>query len=281
MRERHGIIRDVQDSPFTLRELRRSLAGQALALVCLVALFAFIGPFGTYDSLRLLGRIGYWALAMGANWLVCGGIMMVAIVTAGGASMRRRMLVTAAAAPVAAAPGTGVVLAAEALFRPGYADGISLPTIYLSVAVLMLAIGLAVVAVLEVRRRLADGSAAAPAESEDEDRGTRPGPAPGARFLDRLPERLGRDLIYLRTADHYVEAFTTAGSTLVLIRFVDAIAELEGAGGLRVHRSYWVANRHVTGSARRHGRTTLRLSGGHEVPVSRTYIAAARAAGLV
>ena len=216
MRERHGIIRDVQDSPFTLRELRRSLAGQALALVCLVALFAFIGPFGTYDSLRLLGRIGYWALAMGANWLVCGGIMMVAIVTAGGASMRRRMLVTAAAAPVAAAPGTGVVLAAEALFRPGYADGISLPTIYLSVAVLMLAIGLAVVAVLEVRRRLTDGSAAAPAESEDEDRGTRPGPAPGVRFLDRLPERLGRDLIYLRTADHYVEAFTTAGSTLVL-----------------------------------------------------------------
>ena len=281
MRERHGIIRDVQDSPFTLRELRRSLAGQALALVCLVALFAFIGPFGTYDSLGTPDRIGYWAVAMGGNWLVCGCLMMLALVLAGGASMRRRMLVTAAAAPVAAAPGTGVVLAAEALFRPGYADGISLPTIYLSVAVLMLAIGLAVVAVLEVRRRLADGSAATPRPERGRGPGTGPGPAPGARFLDRLPERLGRDLIYLKTADHYVEAFTTAGSTLVLIRFVDAIAELEGAGGLRVHRSYWIANRHVTGSARRHGRTTLRLSGDHEVPVSRTYIAAARVAGLV
>ena len=279
MREHHGIIRDVQDSPFTLRELRRSLAGQAVALVCLVALFAFIGPFGTYDSLRLPGRIGYWAVAMGANWLVCGCIMMLALVLVGGVSIRRRMLVTAAAAPVAAAPGTGVVLAAEALSRPGYADAISVPTIYLSVAVLMLVIGLGVVAVLAFRRpAVADGAPGPGAEPVDAG-GSRP--APGARFLDRLPQKLGRDLIYLKTADHYVEAFTTAGSTLVLIRFVDAIAELEGAGGLRVHRSYWVANRHVTGSARRHGRTTLRLSGGHEVPVSRTYIAAARAAGLV
>ena len=252
--------------------------------MCLVALFAFIGPFGTYDSLGLLDRIGYWALAMGANWLVCGGLMMLALVTVGGTSTRRRALVTAAAAPVAAAPGTGVVIAAETLFRQGYADAISLHTIYLSVAVLMLAIGLSVVAVLEARHRAA-ASAAGPAPNGDEDRaertGAHTGPAPGTRFLDRLPEKFGRDLIYLKTADHYVEAFTTAGSTLVLIRFVDAIAELDGAGGLRVHRSYWVASRHVTGTARRHGRTALRLTGGHEIPVSRTYLPAVRAAGLV
>ena len=43
----------------------------------------------------------------------------------------------------------------------------------------------------------------------------------------------------LKMADHYVEAFTTAGSTLVLMRFADAVSELEGADGLRVHRSYW------------------------------------------
>ena len=44
--------------------------------------------------------------------------------------------------------------------------------------------------------------------------------------------------------------FTTAGSTLVLMRFADAVAALEGAGGLRVHRSYWVAKKHVTGTVR-------------------------------
>ena len=271
----------MQDSPFTLREMRRSLAGQAVALVALVALFAFIGPFGTYDSLGVSSRIGYWAVAMGGNWLVCGSIMTLALVTAGGHSLRRRVLVTAAAVPIAAAPGTGVVFAAEALFRPGYAEPVGVPMIYLSVAVLMLVIGLAVVAVMEARRGLAERSVAGPAPEEAGESGARPGPAPGVRFLDRLPEKLGRDLVYLKTADHYVEAFTTAGSTLVLMRFADAVAELDGAGGLRVHRSYWVARRHVEGAERRDGRTTLRLTGGHEVPVSRTYMAAVRAAGLV
>ena len=270
----------MQDSPFTLRELRRSAAVQAVALVCLVALFAFIGPFGTYVSLDPAGRIGYWALALGANWLICGSLITLSLVAVGGAS-RRRVLAAAAAAPVAAAPGTGVVIAAEALFRPGYADPVSIPMFYLSVAVLMLVIGLAVVTIMELRRRAAPDAVAAPAAGRAETAEARSGLAPGARFLDRLPEKLGRDLIYLKTADHYVEAFTTAGSTLVLIRFVDAIAELDGAGGMRVHRSYWVARRHVTGAARRRSRTTLSLTGGHEVPVSRTYLAAVRAAGLV
>ena len=269
----------MQESPLTLRELRRSLAGQAVALVCLVALFAFIGPFGTYDSLGAPDRIGYWVVAMGGNWLVCGCIMMLALVLVSGVSIRRRILVTAAAAPVAAAPGTGVVLAAEALFRRGYAEAISVPTVYLSVAVLMLVIGLGVVAVLEIRRPAVADSAPGPDAEPMDAVGSRP--SSGACFLDRLPEKLGRDLVYLKTADHYVEAVTTAGSTLVLMRFVDAVAELDGAGGLRVHRSYWITCRHVTGGARRHGRTTLRLTGGHEVPVSRTYLPAARAAGLV
>ena len=100
------------------------------------------------------------------------------------------------------------------------------------------------------------------------------------RFLDRLPPELGRDLVYLKMADHYVEAFTAAGSTLILMRFADAIAELDGLDGLRVHRSYWVARRHVAGTARRAGRTTLRLTGGHLVPVSRGRLAEVRAAGL-
>ena len=261
--------------------MRRSAAVQAVALVCLVLLFAFIGPFGTYDSLGMGDRIGYWALVMGGNWLVCAAMMMLAVVTVGGVTLRRRTLVAAGTAPLAAAPGTGVVYGAEALLRPGYSEPVDVPTIYLSVAVLMLVIGLSVVVVLEVRRRLAAGAASFPAPDGTGDARTRSGHAPGARFLDRLPERLGRDLVCLKTADHYVEAVTTTGSTLVLMRFVDAVAELDGTDGLRVHRSYWVARRHVAGAARRDGRTTLRLTGGHEVSVSRTYMAAVRAAGLL
>ena len=69
----------------------------------------------------------------------------------------------------------------------------------------MLVIGLAVVSVLEVRRQLAEGGVAGPGADPAEASAARPGPAPGGRFLDRLPEKLGRDLVYLKTADHYVE----------------------------------------------------------------------------
>ena len=253
----------------------RSLAAQGIALASVVALFSFIGPFGTYDSLAPLARAGYWALAMGVNWLLCAAAIALALRIAGPGARRRLSMAIGGAALAAAVPGTGVVFAAEALFRPGYAAPGAVPTIYLAVAVLMLLIGHLVVAVRagfrEASAARADASPAPEAPA---------GAAPPPRFLDRLPSELGRDLVYLKMADHYVEAFTTAGSTLILMRFADAIAELDGLDGLRVHRSYWVARGHVAGTARRAGRTTLRLTGGHLVPVSRGRLAEVRAAGL-
>ena len=267
-------------SPSAHRELlgARSLAGQAAALAGLVTLFAFIGPFGTYDSMGPLERLGYWTVAMGANWLVCGGVMATALRLVSDGPPRTRILTVAGAALLAAIPGTGVVFTAETLFRPNYSDESSLPIIYVSVAVLMLAIGSTVVAVLARRRRNPENAEAA--VNGDDDAIGRTADRT-SRFLDRLPPELGRDLIHLQMADHYVEAFTTAGSTLVLMRFADAIAELDGADGLRVHRSHWVARDHVVGTARRNGRRVLRLTGGREAPVSRGYLADVRAAGLV
>ncbi|MDE0335272.1 MAG: LytTR family DNA-binding domain-containing protein [Defluviicoccus sp.] len=264
----------MQELSFTHRELLgpRSFARQGAVLVCLLGLFAFIGPFGTYDSMGLPDRFGYWALALGANWLVCGSVVMLALRLTDAASTPGRILAVAGVALVAAIPGTGVVYTAENLFRPDYDGAKALPTIYLGVAVLMVAISLLVVSVMP-RRRTAPADDVPPS-------GESPARSPGARFLDRLPPRLGRDLVCLRMADHYVEAFTVAGSTLVLMRFADAVAELEGAGGLRVHRSYWVAKRHVSRATRRNGRTVLHLTGGHEAPVSRGYLAEVRAAGL-
>ena len=280
----------MRDLRFTLRQSpgARSLAGQGLALAGLVGVFAFAGPFGTYDSIPPFGRLGYWALTLGINWLLCAAAMRLALRLAWAASRGRRMLALAGAALAAAAPGAGVVFTAEEVFRPGYSDPGVLPTIYAAVAVLMLAIGLPAAAFFAARR----GAAAPPAENGPAEDGPAPGgagaeeaPAGGGaagpnRFLDRLPPEIGRDLVCLKMADHYVEAFTTAGSALVLMRFADAVAELEGAGGLRVHRSWWVARRHVSGATRRGGRVVLRLTGGREAPVSRARLAAVRAAGL-
>lgn len=242
------------------------MTGEGVLLLGLVGLFAFMGPFGTFDALGPWERTGYWTLTLGVNWLVCGSVTRLTLRSMPTASRRRRMVAVAGVSLLAAVPGTAVVFTAEALFRSVHMASGQLLTIYAAVAVLMVAISGLVVTVGARRAVVAEKAGG---ES-----------ATAARFLDRLPEDIGRDLVCLKMADHYLEVFTTSGSTLLLMRFADALSELDGADGLRVHRSHWVARKHVVAAARRNGRTVLRLTGGREVPVSRGYLADVRAAGL-
>ena len=142
--------------------------------------------------------------------------------------------------------------------------------------------------------------AAAPARSADDVAGTRapgtteprarttapagrpsaapePPTASQARFYERLSRAVSRDIIYLRADDHYVHVHTSGGSCLVRNRFANAVADL-GALGMQVHRSYWVAHRHMITTVRRDGRLVLRVTGGENLPISRPYLAAVRAA---
>jgi hypothetical protein len=98
-------------------------------------------------------------------------------------------------------------------------------------------------------------------------------------FLDRLPPRLGRDLICLQMEDHYVRAHTAKGSDLILTPLKAAIAELGETEGLQVHRSWWVAKAAVVEPVVAGRNHALRLTNGLEVPVSRAYVAKLRAAG--
>ena len=87
-----------------------------------------------------------------------------------------------------------------------------------------------------------------------------------------LPPHLGRDLIALEMEDHYVRAHTAHGSTMILLRMRDAVAELDGIDGAQVHRSWWVARAAVTG-VRREGRNVrLRLGQTLEAPVARANV---------
>ena len=103
--------------------------------------------------------------------------------------------------------------------------------------------------------------------------------ARSAPFLERIPERLGRNLLHLHMQDHYVEVHTEEGSDLLLLRFRDAIRELDGLDGAQVHRSHWVARAAVAGVERRNGRIALRLVNGNRVPVSRSFAPALRDRG--
>lgn len=101
------------------------------------------------------------------------------------------------------------------------------------------------------------------------------------RILARLEPALRAPLVRLSVNDHYVEVVTEAGATNLLMRFADALAEVEGVPGLRVHRSHWVADGAVRGARRDGGRVILSLSDGAEVPVSRPNLAAVEARGWI
>jgi hypothetical protein len=108
------------------------------------------------------------------------------------------------------------------------------------------------------------------------------GSGPAETFLSRLPLKFRQaDLYAISSEDHYLRVHTSLGEELILMRLADAVRELDGAGGLQVHRSWWVAASAVRDVNRTGGRMALVLPSGKQVPVSRTYAAAVRDAGLI
>lgn len=99
-----------------------------------------------------------------------------------------------------------------------------------------------------------------------------PHPEAEAAFRQRLSaKRRGARLIAVEAHDHYLKVHTDLGVDMVALRFADALDELAGAYGWRVHRSWWVAADAVEEARWRRGVGELRLVGGLIAPVSRTY----------
>jgi len=298
----------------TPRMFRQVLA----ALGAIVAVFTVIGPVSTYETLSPLRRLGYWSLCYFVAWPVFFCMAVVTLYLLRNRSPRTASASLAGMTLLAGVPATGIVCSIEQLMRPQYSVGlptlyprvvaVMLPATILVHLIVLHRISLSESRPAATRNRFADDDAAvrtepgrpnpraraaamdtavAPEPVTAADRAAHaPQPAPHhaatpatkpRSVFDRLPRRLGTDLIYLTVDDHYVKAHTPAGSAIVLMRFADAVAEL-GGHGLQVHRSYWVASRYLKRLAQKDGRTVLRLTTGHEVPVSRTYLAAVRSA---
>jgi DNA-binding LytR/AlgR family response regulator len=101
----------------------------------------------------------------------------------------------------------------------------------------------------------------------------------GPRLLGRLPGHLAGPVLAIEMEDHYARVHTAAGSVLLLMRMRDAVAEMDGADGAQVHRSWWVA-RDAVEAAEADGRNVrLRLAGGLCAPVARGQVAVLREAG--
>ncbi|MFD1625938.1 LytTR family DNA-binding domain-containing protein [Azospirillum griseum] len=271
--------------------LRAHLARRAPVLVISVAALAVLGPFGTFQDLSLAGRLAYWGGLLLAGTLEFDLVVWLAKRMSADLTRSWRWMLAAGLLTVSVVQ-TGVVALIEQTWRNGGPQGLgSLLTLYGYVLVVTLLVAAPPIW-LELRRHGVIDAAPPPApptipDAVEPDAALvpdlmpTPAPDPGtAPFLDRIPPRLGRNLLALEMEDHYVRVHTDQGSDLILLRLRDAIGELTGMEGMQVHRSHWVADRAVAGVERTaDGRLTLVLTDSRRVPVSRRYNAAVRAAG--
>jgi len=96
-------------------------------------------------------------------------------------------------------------------------------------------------------------------------------------FLKRLPIEFHDSVLYaVSSEDHYLRIYTDRGEALILMRLADAIRELEGADGLQIHRSWWVARAGVGKVTGKSGKQTITLKSGVDVPIARARIPKAR-----
>ncbi len=224
---------------------------KALVFAGAVVALAILGPFGTYGQMTFPERFVYWVMmATGISFFMHIAIS-IAIASPGLAKWPRALRIAIGAA-LGALPGTAVVIFVDGVFRSKGVEVENFALVWLQVTFLGTVLGL--VEFMGWQRAL-----------------RREPVRVRTKFHKRLPAELGDDIISLSMQDHYAEVTTTLGKHLVLIRLNDAVSELGGLAGQRIHRSHWVARRHMRKLERRGRKTLITLSDQRKLPVSTTY----------
>lgn len=214
------------------------------------------GPFGTYGTLPVAARLGYWLLVVCTSfwigYLTSYAVAVLAEERGVGARISLGLGAVAGSLPVAV-----WLSALHAVFfgAPFWQDAAHL-------LVYVAPISLAVAFITEAMSTRDAGPAAEPK------------PPQTAAWLDQLPADLGRDLTLLQVQDHYLRVETPRGEALVRGTLQEAADDLGGMG-VRVHRSWWVARQAVRAFEYRNGAPTVVLTDGRTLPVGRTYRRAA------
>jgi hypothetical protein len=251
----------------------RVLLIELTVVIGLGVLLALIGPYGSFDA-PLADRLFYWV------GLGVAGLLLFRPTMAAASSIARNLdlpeaAVWAAGCFIATLPMSLIVWLAAPGRPARFPTASELLLLYANVLVLAAAVT-TMFWFLKGPTRPPSGQFAKP----DAGAGSLEGTAE-PRFFERLPPHLGRDLLALEMEDHYVRAHTRLGSTLILMRMRDAVAELEGMEGLQVHRSWWVARAAVDGHEREGRNLRLVLSNGLQAPVARSSLAGLRAQGWI
>ncbi len=87
-------------------------------------------------------------------------------------------------------------------------------------------------------------------------------------FLNSLPGFIGTEIIAVSSDLHYLNVWTEQGRATVLGNLRDAVSEL-GDTGMQIHRSHWVASKHVTRVVGNSNKGACLLSNDLRIPISR------------
>lgn len=253
------------DSFDELRPILRA-RGFWIGLVALGLVLGLAGPYGTAETVPLALRLAYWltiVLVTGSFGFVMGFLGCDLLHALG--------LPKLIAGPISGAiiglPISGVVLAINALFLDPDDLAITGTPLILSIIAVSAIISLATTVAFFL--------------NPPEPATARPSALTPPRLLDRLPQALQGPLVALSATNHYTEVTTVHGTTRLLLRLSDAIAEAAPTPGLRIHRSHWVAFDHITGARRDGARAIVTLSDGSERPASRSSLPLLEQAGYL
>lgn len=229
------------------------------AAIALGVFLGFAGPFGSFQSLTSPQRYAYWFGLVATGYGLAIATLQILRPAAAFARLPKLAAIVLVGL-ISTLPMMFVVAwVLDVVFGRSTPPG-SLVSLYLSVVSVQL-----VIAGIAVWRFLPPQRPAPPADDLNAD-----------QFFERVPGRLGRDLLALEAQDHYLLVHTRRGSALIHMRLSEAVQILPPQLGFQAHRGWWVARNEVAGLRRDGHQTLIELTGGLTVPVGRTYLAAVR-----
>jgi hypothetical protein len=250
---------------FALREVRRLYSSRKVltAILGIALILGISGPFGTSSFMRTGPLIVYWIIIAYSTF--AAGTFVAALSANYGRARKLSQWTAIALTSI----GTGIAAIVIVVLVNWVALGLP-PTTpgYFGTLTLTTFITAAIIALILYFTEVTPTDANPPKRND-------------APLLARLPLEKRGPLVSVSVSDHYVEVTTTKGRDLILMRLSDAILECEGAAGMQVHRSHWIALDQVSSAKRVGDRAILTMSDGREIPVSRSYISAIKDAGLL
>jgi hypothetical protein len=217
-------------------------------------LLGLLGPFGSFHNGPAWQRIVYWVLMAWLSFPAYAAARLVLVRAPSRPAAWAALIATAALFSVLSAWASWTV--AHAVW-PGLSRVRGLtPAVWYGEGLIVGAVFMLIFRRRRVAARL-----------------SRPAPAPG---LLGVPSS---EILSLQMEDHYVRVHTVGGSRLVLATLSQAIEALGRTPGLRVHRSWWVAEWAVVRIVADGRNLRLCLVNGLSAPVARSSVTAVRQAG--